>query len=172
MQSGLFSSRLTLRIIWMRASFSSWVPWEKLRRTILTPARTRSRKTGSVLEAGPSVATIFARRWMGDSVSAGSANGISYNSNKCGEILRAVLSVCGPLYCTRGRAQRLPIHDGDRGVRLSVRSVTDETETCAECVALNLIATLPKENAVQFRAEQCTKRRDVEPNEGGNACAE
>ena len=62
MQSGLRSSRLTLRIIWISASFSSWVPWEKFRRTTSMPARTRSRNTGSVLDAGPSVATIFARR--------------------------------------------------------------------------------------------------------------
>ena len=76
MQSGLRSSRLTLRIIWMSASFSSCVPWEKFRRTTSTPARTRSRKTGSVLEAGPSVATIFARRWDGESVRLISANGM------------------------------------------------------------------------------------------------
>jgi hypothetical protein len=44
MQSGLRSSRLTLRIIWMRASLSSCVPWEKLRRATSRPARTSWRK--------------------------------------------------------------------------------------------------------------------------------
>ena len=62
MHKGFSSSWLTLRIIAISASFSSCVPCEKFRRTTSTPARTSSRKTVSVLDAGPRVATIFARR--------------------------------------------------------------------------------------------------------------
>ena len=41
------------------------VPWEKLSRATSSPARTSSRKTGSWLQEGPSVATILARRrWL------------------------------------------------------------------------------------------------------------
>ena len=74
MHNGLRSSRLTLRIIWISANFSSWLPWEKFRRITSTPARTRFRITGSVLEAGPSVATILARRGETGSVRLSGAN--------------------------------------------------------------------------------------------------
>src|SRR5450631_2525035 len=65
MHSERRSSRLTLRIIWISCSFSSCVPWEKFKRATSTPACTSFRKTGSVFEAGPRVATIFARRCDG-----------------------------------------------------------------------------------------------------------
>src|SRR5882757_1845370 len=62
MQIGLPSSRETLRTISISFSFSGWVPWEKFSRATSSPARTSSRKTASVLQDGPSVATILARR--------------------------------------------------------------------------------------------------------------
>src|SRR6266851_5937044 len=62
MQIGLPSSRETLRTISISLSFSGWVPWEKFSRATSSPARTSSRKTASVLQDGPSVATILARR--------------------------------------------------------------------------------------------------------------
>src|SRR5271168_4260212 len=62
MQMGLRSSRATLRTIRISSAFCAWVPWEKLSRATSRPARTSSRKTSSLLLAGPSVATILARR--------------------------------------------------------------------------------------------------------------
>src|ERR1700689_2137744 len=61
-QIGFPSSLDTLRTISMSFSFSAWVPWEKLSRATSSPARTSSRKTVSVLQEGPRVATILARR--------------------------------------------------------------------------------------------------------------
>src|ERR1700678_266985 len=62
MQMGFFSSRATVRTMRMRSAFCAWVPWEKLRRATSRPARTSWRKTSMVLDEGPRVATIFARR--------------------------------------------------------------------------------------------------------------
>src|ERR1035441_7538236 len=81
MQSGLFSSRLTLRIFCKTATLRSCVLWEKLRRTTSTPARIMARMTGSVFEAGPRVATILARRCDGDSVRLRSAKGMEAAPN-------------------------------------------------------------------------------------------
>src|SRR5262245_52145354 len=47
-----------------RFSWSCAVPWEKLRRTTSTPARTMRSSTAGSLDAGPRVATIFVLRNM------------------------------------------------------------------------------------------------------------
>ncbi len=62
MQMGLRSSFATVRTMRMSSAFWAWVPWEKLRRATSRPARTSWRKISGVLEAGPRVATILARR--------------------------------------------------------------------------------------------------------------
>src|SRR5580698_11225361 len=62
MQMGFFSSRATVRTMRMRSAFCGWVPCEKLRRATSRPARTNWRKTSMVLQEGPRVATILARR--------------------------------------------------------------------------------------------------------------
>ena len=41
---------------------AAWVPWEKLRRATSSPWRTSLRKISGVLQEGPRVATILARR--------------------------------------------------------------------------------------------------------------
>ena len=53
------SSSAILRTVLTRSMCSCAVPWEKLIRTTLTPARIMSRKTSSDVDAGPSVATIL-----------------------------------------------------------------------------------------------------------------
>ena len=62
MQIGLPNSLETIRTMRIRSAFCSCEPCEKFSRATSRPARTSSRKTSGVLEAGPSVATIFARR--------------------------------------------------------------------------------------------------------------
>ncbi len=62
MQTSFPSSRDTLRTISMSLSFSGCVPWEKFSRATSSPARSNSRNVPSWAEAGPSVATILARR--------------------------------------------------------------------------------------------------------------
>src|ERR1700709_1502959 len=62
MQMGLFSSRPILRTTLRATAICSCEPCEKLRRATSRPARTSWRKTSSLLEVGPRVATIFARR--------------------------------------------------------------------------------------------------------------
>src|ERR1700741_683688 len=47
-----------------RLRWSSALPWEKLRRTTSTPARTMRSSTAGSLDAGPRVATIFVLRNM------------------------------------------------------------------------------------------------------------
>ncbi len=59
---GLRSSLEIVRTMRMSSAFCSWVPWEKLRRATSRPARTSCRKISGVLDAGPRVATILARR--------------------------------------------------------------------------------------------------------------
>ena len=51
-----------VRTMRMSSAFWAWVPWEKLRRATSRPARTSWRKTSRVLQEGPRVATILARR--------------------------------------------------------------------------------------------------------------
>src|ERR1017187_10053316 len=130
MHSGLRRSRLTLRIILINASCPSCVPWEKFRRTTSTPARTRSRNTGSVLEAGPSVATIFARRWMGDSVKLNSANDIGklqkeFDWGKGFSWVKGLLCVWSASLYMGDRSTDPLFHHARRRVQWSVRTVTD-----------------------------------------------
>src|SRR5665213_171781 len=62
MQTGLLSSFAILRTMAMSSSFCWCEPWEKFRRATSRPARTSWRNTSSLLEVGPRVATILARR--------------------------------------------------------------------------------------------------------------
>ena len=47
-----------------RSMWSAAVPWLKLSRTTLTPARIMSSSSAGSLDAGPRVATIFVARWV------------------------------------------------------------------------------------------------------------
>jgi len=50
------------RMVAIRAAWSSWLPWEKLRRNTSAPARNRRSITCGSALAGPRVAIIFVRR--------------------------------------------------------------------------------------------------------------
>src|SRR5580698_8322836 len=90
MQIGLFSSRAILRTMRISSAFCAWVPWEKFSRATSRPARTSSRKTSSLLLAGPRVATILARRGRSAASrpeAAGAASGLASAATDLGAVL-------------------------------------------------------------------------------------
>src|SRR5208283_5874969 len=118
------------------------------------PARTSSRKTGSVLEAGPRVATIFARRCDGESVKLNS-NAIGGGSKKSRRMWVKRTVVRGQLHCTRAAGSIPILIHLPPGYRESlVRLVTDRKSGNGLAGDGNPGLAFPKERAIQLRTEQ------------------